>query len=670
MWLAPAFLAGLLALGLPLWLHRFAKQTQEKQRFASLMLIEAGDTRRSRAHELRYWLLLALRLLLLALLVLAFAGPLWRLAADPADPRGTTLHVVVVDASLSMQAEGRWSRAREAAQGIIDALSGNDRAMLVAADHRLRILQDPVFPGQRAQLTAALAGLQPGTSRLDYGLVVGGASGWAPAPGERLRVHLVTDLQQSGGPVRFADLQPPPGVQVELVDVGADVPDNLFIASVGPAERTPDAVTVRIDGAVTSGELARDLLLEIDGIERGRRTLRGPAALPRTELFEVGVLGEGEHRVTARLAPGDGLPADDAFHGLLRQVAPRVLLVAATASGNDTVYLRSALQAVANPAFRIETSTPVAAATRNLGDFAVVLVSDAGVLTPAATAALEKYANAGGAVLMTLGARSQRLERVPLGGQPLATGRRRAQGAEAARVGAVDEAHPVLREGAGWRSVRFFRHVPVEPRDGDAVLLRFENGSPLLIERRVGQGRLLLLASPLDREWNDLGIQPLFVRFVSEAAGYLAGNPGATRAATVGSTASVNLGGRAGAQVFDPQGRRALMLDGTAGELRLAPDQPGFYELRGGGRSEWLAVNPDPRESRLARLPDEAIARWRALRPQQEVPVGAQPAAAPARETERLAPVWFWLLMAAAVLAFLEPLVANYHLFVRRERSA
>ena len=157
---------------------------------------------------------------------------------------------------------------------------------------------------------------------------------------------------------------------------------------------------------------------------------------------------------------------------------------------------------------------------------------------------------------------------------------------------------------------------------------------------------------------------------MSEAAGYLAGNPGATRAATVGSTVSVNLGGRAGAQVFDPQGRRALMLDGTAGELRVAPDQPGFYELRGGGRSEWLAVNLDPRESRLARLPDEAIARWRALRPPQQAPVGAQAAAAPAGETERLVPVWFWLLVAAAVLAFIEPLVANYHLFVRRERSA
>ena len=87
MWLAPWFLLGLIGLGVPLWLHRFARQTEQKQPFASLMFLEASEVRRSRRHELRYWLLLALRLLLLALVALAFAGPLWRMVT-PADGKG------------------------------------------------------------------------------------------------------------------------------------------------------------------------------------------------------------------------------------------------------------------------------------------------------------------------------------------------------------------------------------------------------------------------------------------------------------------------------------------------------------------------------------------------------------------------------------------------------
>ncbi len=87
MWLAPAFLFGLLAIGLPLWLHRFARQTEERRHFPSLMLIEPGEVRRTRRQQLRYLLLLALRIALLAALALAFAGPLWPRKPDAFDPR-------------------------------------------------------------------------------------------------------------------------------------------------------------------------------------------------------------------------------------------------------------------------------------------------------------------------------------------------------------------------------------------------------------------------------------------------------------------------------------------------------------------------------------------------------------------------------------------------------
>src|SRR3954470_15097397 len=107
MWLAPWFLLGVVGIGLPVWLHRFARQTDQKRPFASLMFLEASLIRRSRRHELRYWLLLALRLLLLILLVLAFAGPLWRTLVKPG-ATSATLHVIVVDTSLSMNQAGTW----------------------------------------------------------------------------------------------------------------------------------------------------------------------------------------------------------------------------------------------------------------------------------------------------------------------------------------------------------------------------------------------------------------------------------------------------------------------------------------------------------------------------------------------------------------------------------
>lgn len=669
MWLAPWFLLGLVGLGVPIWLHRFARQTEQKQPFASLMFLEASEVRRSRRHELRYWLLLATRLLLLALLVFAFAAPLWRVEAPPNGTGGATLHVIAIDTSMSMNGAGNWQRAQQKATELLSGLRGADRAMLVVADHRLRVLQEPVFAGQAGTIRAAINALAPGYSRLDYGALVTGSAGWGGGPGERVVVHLVTDLQQSGSPLRFADLQPPPGVTLDLVDAGVDESSNLRVAdvalgAVALADRDAQAV-VRLEGDVPAGQ-GRELVLEINGVERARRALPRDLTLPATERFSVGELGEGEHRLAARLVPGDALPQDDAWYSLVRRIQPKVLLIAAAPNGDDAVYLRAALQSLENPRFDVEVTAAGVAATRSLDQFAAVVVSDAGVLTTAAAETLSKYVNAGGAALLTLGPRTLQLPAVPLSGAVLARGGARAAGNEPSRVAELEQSHPVLRDPGLWRSIQFFRHVPIEAPDGATVLMKFENGSPLLIEQQIGTGKVLTFASPLDRVWNDLAIHPLFVRFVAEATAHLAGARAEAATATVGAALESDLARRGGGQVFDPAGHRTVMLDGTSGGPRLVPELPGYYEVRGGGRSDFIAVNVDPRESKLARLDEAARTRWLALRA-APAPSDAPVAGNAAQPASRLIPIWFWLLIAACLLAFIEPLVANYHLNVLRE---
>ena len=71
--LAPLFFAGLLAVGLPLWLHRLSSDNPNRQRFSSLMFLEAGEPRRVLAKKLQYLLLLALRIGVLVPLALTFA---------------------------------------------------------------------------------------------------------------------------------------------------------------------------------------------------------------------------------------------------------------------------------------------------------------------------------------------------------------------------------------------------------------------------------------------------------------------------------------------------------------------------------------------------------------------------------------------------------------------
>ena len=73
--LAPGFLFGALAVGLPVYLHLLRKNTSTPLPFSSLMLFELRPPNATQRRRLRYWLLLALRVALLLLLAAAFAEP-------------------------------------------------------------------------------------------------------------------------------------------------------------------------------------------------------------------------------------------------------------------------------------------------------------------------------------------------------------------------------------------------------------------------------------------------------------------------------------------------------------------------------------------------------------------------------------------------------------------
>jgi hypothetical protein len=77
-----------------------------------------------------------------------------------------------------------------------------------------------------------------------------------------------------------------------------------------------------------------------------------------------------------------------------------------------------------------------------------------------------------------------------------------------------------------------------------------------LLERSLGAGRVLLFTSSLDREWNDLPVQPVFVPLMAGIANHLLGGAGFSNEADLGSTLAVRALGLQGGQIFDPAARR------------------------------------------------------------------------------------------------------------------
>lgn len=657
--LAPLFLGGLLAIGLPLWLHRLSSENPNRRPFSSLMFLEEGEPQRVLAKNLQYLLLLAFRIGVIVLLVLAFVDPAFWRTPEVGSAEGARLHVVVLDTSASMAAGQRWDDAVDAALDVVDSLPSADRAELVAAGRTIEIVTAPTL--DRAEFRQALSTLEPGVFHLDYGQLMRALDGVLRGAQWPTVLHIVTDAQASGLPGRFAELAPGAPAEIEIHPVGPAAEWNWAIESLSGSAVSGEIVATVRSFAETDAE--KRLRLSLNGNVVAEESVQLGAGERQVVSFPPLELESGANRLEATIEPRDTLRADDTRMLALKRSEPRpVLLVAGDLRGRDTLFIAEALESLEALALSVDRVQPADLADRALDDYAFVIVAEAAALDAADADRLEAYVDDGGGLLMALGPRSSSLASVPVTGQVFsATSSSLFAPSTESVIGAMDTSHPILRGLDTLRRARFTRAASVEPGPDDRVLASLDTGSPLLIESPLGAGRVLLFTSSLDKEWNDLAVQPVFVPFVAGVANYLLGGAGFSNEATLGSTLAVRAMGMQGGQIFDPTGERVLGLGGTDDVLL---DRIGFYELAGGGRTEVVAVNFDVRESPLAAAGADTIERWQAL---GRRPEGAAQTAAAGQALEPvLRPVGWWILILLLVVAVMETWVGNWHLRVRR----
>ncbi len=659
--LAPVFLAGLLAIALPLWLHRLSSDNPNRSKFSSLMFLEPGEPQRVLARKLQYLLLLALRIALLVLIALAFTQPTWWRSADAGAGATARLHVIVMDVSASMSYGDRWTRARQEALAVLDQIDGADQIQLLASGRVTEMLTEATV--DRAVVRQRINTLEPGVFRADYGQMTRAAEAITRNAELPVVLHFVTDAQRSAMPARFAELAPRRPMELHVRSVATDGEDNWAVESFGGS-----AVTGELQAGVRSfaaRDAERTVALELNGRTVEQQTVSLPAGGRAQISFQPLELAAGVNRVRAFIQPGDRLPLDDERFLALKRAEPRpVLVVGSDPGGVAVLFLSSAMRTLDALSLQPEGATFNAVIDSDLGSYGFVVVTDAGLLNTAAVNRLTEYVRGGGVLLMGFSQRSTALSQVPvtghafrvLGRPPTAE-----RSAEFVAAGVLDLTHPAMRGLEGLRSARFHRYVALETTEQDRVLARLEDDTPLVVESTVGNGRVLLFTSSMDRAWNDLPLQPVFVPMVANFSDHMLGGAGFSSEAALGSTLALRAMGMAGGQIFDPRGRAALGLGGGTGDVLV--DQIGYYEVVGGGRTELVAVNFDARESDLTTLDEAALARWTALGQQAD---GRQLTAADdtvSRIPWALGP---WLLLLLVAAAIMESWVGNWHLRVRR----
>jgi len=656
--LTPWFLAGIAAVGLPVWLHLLKRSKTDPKQFPSLMFFEHREVSSVKHRRLEHLLLLALRALMLLLLALLFASPYILRSTSAAQGKKTTL--IAVDHSFSMRAGDRLARAKQEAMNVIGSLRPGEQAQVIALSGNVQAMTQLV--ADPAELRAAVASIQPSDGRSSFGELARFARTVSDAQKMPIDLHLASDLQKSSMPPGFADLRLNPGTNLVVHSVSTDEKNWTLENAVTP-RRVYDPKRVKMQATVAgfnTPAAKRTVTLILNGRELQSKQVdvpaNGRAQVEFTTLDAPYGFSKGEFRIDS----SDGLAGDDHYYFSVERLDPRKVLFIDEGRRRAELYFRAALDSAGDGAFQLDPQRPEGAAAATLSNYAFVVLNDVSNVPSGLLSNLQHYVTTGNAVFISLGPAAAVQPRVPLLDEAIQSSNYAArEGERFLSAGDLDAGHPALRSVDHFNGVKFYQAIKITANKA-RVLAKFNDQTPLLAEGNIGEGKVLVFTSTFDNVSNDLPLHASWVPFISQAALYLGGG-GAEQPVNVPVDSYVELRSSdnqgAAAEVLDPQGRRVLSLEEATKARTAALDREGYFEIKtAAGRRSLMAVHADRRESDLTPLPKETIDLWKGTGSTESNPA---PTANGGDATQKPWGLWPYLLLLLLVVAGAESFVAN-----------
>lgn len=337
-----------------------------------------------------------------------------------------------------------------------------------------------------------------------------------------------------------------PGIGLYFIDVGVDTPSNAAITEVTLGDQSVALgselnLQARIDaqGASQGEKIVELFVSERNGpmVRQGvPQTVKVEGTGGGTAQFILRPQAEGVLQGELRLVASDPLSFDDTRPFTLN-VHPAAEILLVSDNPGDARFVLEALAPTdlverGQGPFRCKLIRSGQLSNTDLTKYSVVGLLNVADPGRAGWKSLTNYVSAGGSALIVLGDRvnhpaylsEQALEVLPGElGAPLAF-------RPAEYLDLHDLSHPLLKRFDDWgagglKAEPILKYWRVDPTADTAVIARFTDPrqGPALVERAVGQGRVLLLTTPLDRRgWNDLPVVGWeFVGLVDQMVTYL-----------------------------------------------------------------------------------------------------------------------------------------------------
>ena len=652
-----SLLAGSALIVLPIVLHLIMRQKPRLLEFPALRFIQKRHDTNRRRLKLRHLLLLLLRAAVIAGLAMALARPSVKLSDQWAfgNQEAPVAAALVFDVAPHMQYrhenKTRLDVAKDLGQWLLTQLPRESQIAVLDSG-----LVSRGFDADRGLSKQRIDRLETSGASQPLARVVGDAARLLQQSDlPRKEIYVFTDLSRSAWPAdAAATLQDrlnelTGGVTPYVIDVGVAQPANFALGELHLSQQvlaSGGSITVQTEISSLGSEGQRTVELNLLGADGklqkiGERTVALKPGEARPVEFQLNALKTGTQQGMVRIVGQDGLAADDVRHFTI-EVRPAwpVLVVAASPAQDHADYLT---RAIAPPEFRKRGQARFDCtvvdfsqlAGQTFDKYSAVGLLDPPPLDPTLWQRLTDYASEGHGVGVFLGRNAQPVDsfNVPAA-QQLLPGKLNLQVPWREGDNFLAPAnfqHPILKAFAQratstpWNAFPVYRYWQlIEPPAGSGTVIPYSDGGPALIERPVGNGRVLTMTTPIsDRAsrdaWNLLPVGAVvkawpFVILANQMMTYLVGGGQQQLNYFAGQTVVLPLDEQARRRTLvmsAPDGAKAVLTPDKRDLTITAAEQVGNYQVQGGGRDAGSAlgfsVNLPSQQTELDRIGEQHL---------------------------------------------------------------
>ncbi|MGE5862101.1 MAG: BatA domain-containing protein [Ignavibacteria bacterium] len=696
LFLNPVILFGLLAASIPIVIHLFNLRKLKKIDFSTLAFLKELQKNKIKKIKLKQWLLLALRVLIIIFLVMAFARPALRgVAIGGTTSAAKTTAVFIIDNTFSMSvvdAKGSYfNQAKETIKELIKQLQEGDDAALITiagsdnegmnstnnlADFRSRVEQTEISYASGFLHDALIKASKIVSASKNFNKEIyilsdfqsrrlareGSLSDLSELLDEKVKIY---SLNYSGKEIFNFGIN---NIKINTQIFEKDKPVSFDITAENYSKQTAEDAVVSI---FINGERSAQQSADIQAGESARLTMEAP------------IKNTGFINVYAEMQDDEIIYDNRRYTNLF--IPPEISLIIFTDDAEDASFISLALTVA-------ENENPVKVTIKNTNQISSTDLSQykavflIGIKNADGFEKFKTFLNEGGGLFIMPGKNTEegeyrsktQLLKLP---QIKGTVGTKNQQASSYVFENVEYEHPLFQnifaneekgnnKETGLKKIespQIFYHFKITTEGKGRNIISLNDGTSFLSEYKFGKGKILLMNTAPVLEWSTFPIKSIFVPLINKSVFYLSFINKGDEEYLAGETVNLNFNNSYSPQI------KIERPDYTEEFFKINNEQnfisynktnlAGFYKIYSGGKIySMFPVNADPSESVLKYLSSSEFQDYLKKIKFKGIYIEIKRNQNPAEVVLQArfgSELWKYALFAAVLLAFIEMAVAR-----------